>query len=123
MSKIRVQNIPNSQKERPMCQVSSVTCQVSHSFFLLQSCGASRWRVCYQWGLPRQVDKERRRKQVHSLFYLYKTETNIANFSAVFGLICNDLIECLGALLGSAELAVRSGGRFLVTNPTENQGR
>ena len=92
------------------CHMSGVT-----FFFLLQSCGASRWRVCYQWGLPRQVDKEKRRKQVHSLFYLYKTETNIANFPAAeslfIGLLCNDLIECLGALLGSAELAVRSGGR------------
>ena len=59
------------------CQVSRVTCQVSHvrchlsgvmchffsSFFLLlfflsffgQSGGASRWRVCYQQGLPRLV--------------------------------------------------------------------
>ena len=44
-----------------LCQVSGVTCQVSHvrSFFLffiiffLQSGEASRWRGCYQRGLPR----------------------------------------------------------------------
>ena len=38
------------------CQVSGVTSQVSHvSFFSGQSVGASRWRVCYQRGLPRLV--------------------------------------------------------------------
>ena len=44
-----------------MCQVSGARCQVSGdrcnfflflSFFPGQSCGASRWRVCYQRGLP-----------------------------------------------------------------------
>ena len=44
-----------------MCQVSGVRCQVSHViffillFFFLQSGEASRWRVCYQRGLPRLV--------------------------------------------------------------------
>ena len=31
------------------CQVSGVRCQV---YFFLQSCGANRWRACYQQGLP-----------------------------------------------------------------------
>ena len=35
------------------CQVSGVTCNF---FFLFsESGGTSRWRVCYQWGLPRLV--------------------------------------------------------------------
>ena len=47
-----------------MCHVSCVRCQVSHVmchawhfffFFFRQSGGASRWRVCYQRGLPRLV--------------------------------------------------------------------
>ena len=47
-----------------MCQVSRVTCHVSHDTFFfklflsnifLLSGGASRWRVCYQQGLPRLV--------------------------------------------------------------------
>ena len=49
-----------------MCHVSTVTCHLSHVkkrihiyFFYLkkigQSGGASRWRVCYQWGLSRLV--------------------------------------------------------------------
>ena len=44
-----------------MFYMSSVTCQVSHVsiylciYFLGQSGGASRLRVCYQWGLPRLV--------------------------------------------------------------------
>ena len=41
-----------------MCHMSCVTCQVSSVtiFFLFwQSAGASRWRVCYQRGLPRLV--------------------------------------------------------------------
>ena len=37
------------------CQVSGVRCQVSHVFFLGQCGEASRWRVCYQRGLPRLV--------------------------------------------------------------------
>ena len=50
------------------CQVSGVRCQAScvtwhidiykyiYTFFLLLSIGGtSRWRVCYQWGLPRVV--------------------------------------------------------------------
>ena len=50
-----------------MCHVSHVTCHMSRltchkfSLFLLilswQNGGASRWRVCYQWGLP-HLDKE-----------------------------------------------------------------
>ena len=44
------------------CQVSGVRCQVScdtfYSIFLFlggwgQNDGASQWRVCYQWGIPR----------------------------------------------------------------------
>ena len=48
------------------CHVSCVTCHVSHvtchmsrvmffSSFFGQSGEAYRWRVCYQWGLPRLV--------------------------------------------------------------------
>ena len=44
---------------RVTCHVSSVTCHLSHAFFfffyptkILQSVGASRWRVRYQRGLP-----------------------------------------------------------------------
>ena len=41
------------------CHVSGVTCQVScvtfFYFFVWQSGEASRWRVCYQRGLPRLV--------------------------------------------------------------------
>ena len=57
-----------------MCHVSRVTCHPSpvtcqkyylnilikkkkHSKNIGQSGGASRWRVCYQRGLPRLVDK------------------------------------------------------------------
>ena len=44
---------------RVTCHVSCVRCQVSHVsyyiFFFLQRGGASRGRVCYQWGLPRLV--------------------------------------------------------------------
>ena len=41
-----------------MCHMSGVTCQVSGvmcKIFFLQSGWASRWRVCYQRGLPRIV--------------------------------------------------------------------
>ena len=45
-----------------MCHVSHVTChvsQVTHILFYFisfsQSCEASRWRVCYQQGLPHLV--------------------------------------------------------------------
>ena len=41
-----------------ICQVSGVRCRVSgviFLFFLGQSGGASRWRVCYQRGQPRLV--------------------------------------------------------------------
>ena len=40
------------------CQVSHVRCHVSYIYFFIffwQSGGASRWRVCNQWGLPRLV--------------------------------------------------------------------
>ena len=36
-----------------MCHVAHVTCHVSHVIFFIG--GASRWRVCYQQGLPRLV--------------------------------------------------------------------
>ena len=42
-----------------MCQVSCVTCQVSGG----QRGGASRWRVCYQQGLPRLVFRSLRNTQ------------------------------------------------------------
>ena len=43
-----------------ICQVSHVTCQMSHVFFVFLfffwlTGEAYRWRVCYQWGLPRLV--------------------------------------------------------------------
>ena len=46
---------------RVTCHVSRVTCQVSHVrcqmfFFFGQNGRASRWRVCYQRGLPRLVN-------------------------------------------------------------------
>ena len=43
------------------CHVSYVTCHLSHVtfhfifLFLSQSGGASQWRLCYHWGLPRLV--------------------------------------------------------------------
>ena len=49
------------------CHLSHVTCHMSKKNYILiifssffckkigQSVGASRWRVCYQWGLPRLV--------------------------------------------------------------------
>ena len=37
------------------CHVSGVTCIYIYIFFFLQSGEASRWRVCYQRGLPRLV--------------------------------------------------------------------
>ena len=51
-----------------LCHISAVTCQVSGvtfqvsgvkiiNIFLRQNGGASCWWVCYQWGLPRLVDK------------------------------------------------------------------
>ena len=51
----------------PPCHMSHVTCHMSRTtchmslitcmyiFFWGQSGEASRWRVCYQWGLPRLV--------------------------------------------------------------------
>ena len=55
---------------RVMCHVSGVRCQVSgvmcHFFLLLffrQSVEASRWRVCYQRGLPRLVYYAKRRQK------------------------------------------------------------
>ena len=57
-----------------MCHISHVKCHVSdvtcHSFFLLlffgQSGGASRWRVCYQRGLPSQFFSPKVDKKNHS---------------------------------------------------------
>ena len=42
--------------------MSHVKCQVSRVIFLFQSFGASRWRICYQRGLP------------HLVFYINWTE-------------------------------------------------
>ena len=39
---------------RVTCHVSGVTCNYYYLFFL-QSGEASRWRICYQWGLPHLV--------------------------------------------------------------------
>ena len=51
-----------------MCHVSHVACHVSYVMYHVSpvtcqkkiglSGGASRWRLCYQRGLPRQVFKE-----------------------------------------------------------------
>ena len=42
------------------CQVSGVCCQVSGvTIFLDKKGGASRWSVCYQWGLPRLVSPDK----------------------------------------------------------------
>ena len=39
-----------------MCHMYKKTKKKQYVFFLVeQSVGASRWRVCYQWGLPRLV--------------------------------------------------------------------
>ena len=50
------------------CHMSGVTCQVSHVrcnfFFLFQIGEASRWRVCYQRGLPRLILYSRNIKTV-----------------------------------------------------------
>ena len=48
------------QKSHVTCHISHVTCHVSHVacnmyFFCLQIGGSNRWRVCYQWSLPRLV--------------------------------------------------------------------
>ena len=43
------------QVSSDMCQVSGVTYHVSNVIFFLQSLEASRWRVCYQQGLPHLV--------------------------------------------------------------------
>ena len=52
------------------CCVSCVTCHVSYvtcKFFFLQIFGASRWRVCYQWGLPRIVSNYNNTARVCSM--------------------------------------------------------
>ena len=38
-----------------MCHMSRVKCHVSLFFSFLQGCWTSRWRVCYQQGLPHLV--------------------------------------------------------------------
>ena len=38
------------------CRLSHVTCQMSPNIFIFLE--ASRWRVCYQQGLPRLVDRQ-----------------------------------------------------------------
>ena len=50
---------------RVMCHVSHVTCNFNFFFLqnFLQSGGASRWRVCYQQGLPRLVFRSLRNTQ------------------------------------------------------------
>ena len=55
------------------CHVSRVTCHVSHVtchiFFLFfgQSGEAYRWRVCYQWGLPRLVSNTKTKSKSNLL--------------------------------------------------------
>ena len=45
---------------RVMCHVSRVTCHMSHIYiFFLQSGEISRWRLCYQRGLPRLVSSRK----------------------------------------------------------------
>ena len=41
-----------------ICHMLGVKCQVSRvKLFFLQSAGAILWRVCYQQGLPRLVNR------------------------------------------------------------------
>ena len=64
-----------------MCHVSPVTCHMSNkvSFYIKkktsenigQRGGASRWRVCYQWGLPRLVFKVRKQIGEQNIIYIY----------------------------------------------------
>ena len=53
-----------------MCHMSHVTCNI----FFGQKGGASQWRVCYQWGLPRLVlpmpDFLINPPPAHQLFYV-----------------------------------------------------
>ena len=43
---------------RVTCHVSCVKSHFFFLFFFRECCGASRWRVCYQPGLPRLVSSE-----------------------------------------------------------------
>ena len=50
-------------------------------FFLLVSGGASRWRVCYQWGLPHLVSQCLTKfPQVHCLAKQLETGGNMSCF-------------------------------------------
>ena len=74
-----------------ICQVSGARCQVSGviffyfiNFFFGQSGGASRWRVCYQRGLPRlvfeDIGKTVKFQYFHYLFLSIIGEHNISIF-------------------------------------------
>ena len=78
------------------CHVSGVTCQVSrvrfhvsgvtcHNFFSFfffgQSGGTSRWRVCYQRGLPRLVYI-----LLSTKFLFSKLQCNVVKFREAFSL-------------------------------------
>ena len=53
------------------CHVSGVKCQCFlNVFFCCQSGDASRWRVCYQRGLPRQVMFKYDCGQIFNAFFL-----------------------------------------------------
>ena len=66
---------------RVMYHMSHVMCQISHdfnfNFFFGQSGETSRWRVCYQRGLPRLV-------LINTQFYTIAagTETNIPSLGS-----------------------------------------
>ena len=54
------------------CQVSGVTCHIFYFIiFFLQTVGASRWRVCYQRGLPRLVLDVYRVYRVYCVYCVY----------------------------------------------------
>ena len=68
------------------CHVSRLTCHMSHVtfisiyiyFFCRQSGETSRWRVCFQWGLPRLVvmKKSRIRARLGPLVLVWFKSTN-----------------------------------------------
>ena len=46
-------------------------CHMSLLFFFLQNDRASKWRVCYQRGLPGLVSQRLPHLKYHSIIYLY----------------------------------------------------
>ena len=79
-----------------MCHVSYVTCKkifffdIFLLFFILkklQSGGASRWRVCYQWGLPRP--EMQKRTNVQTMF-VKKNNLSLVKSLQNFTLCCQE---------------------------------